>query len=90
VRLQLPPEAPNLKMNYPYPKKAILKYKGSYLDGGTKEFKVLNEEEIGLKYIYQDFRMLSSARGKFYTAHPDDKDAVEIIDSFIDIQVNGP
>ncbi len=73
-------------MNYPYPKKARIKYKGSYLDGGTKEFKVLNEEEIGLKYIYQDFRIGSNAKGKFYTAHPDDKDAVEIISSFVDIQ----
>jgi hypothetical protein len=77
-------------MKYPYPKKAILEYKGSYLVGGTKEFKVLNEEEIGLKYIYQDFRIVSTARGKFYTEYPEYKDAVEIIDSFVIIQVNGP
>jgi hypothetical protein len=33
-------------MNYPYPKIAKLKYKDSYLDGGTEIYKVLNANEI--------------------------------------------
>lgn len=71
---------------YPYPKKARLKYKDSYLDGGTKEFKVLNEEEIGLRYIYQDFRLSSTAKGKFYTGYPGYEDSEEIVSSFVEIE----
>lgn len=73
-------------MNYPYPKKSIVKHQDTYRDGGTKTYRVINFDEIGLKFIYQDFRMLSSARGKFYTAHPDDKDAVEILKAFIIVE----
>lgn len=73
-------------MNYPYPKKALLEYADSYLDGGTKKFKVLNEEEIGLKYIYQDFRIMTTSKGKFFTGYPEYKDSVEIIDSFVIVQ----
>ena len=86
VRLQLPPEAPNFKMNYPYPKKAIVKHQDTYRDGGTKTFRVINEEEIGLKYIFQDFRIRSTSKGKFYTGYPGEEDSVEIVHQFIHIQ----
>lgn len=75
-------------MKYPYPKKAILKSKASdsYKDGGTLIFNVINKSSVGIEKIYQDFRIHSSSKGKFYTAYPGDKDAEEIIDSFIIFQ----
>ena len=72
-------------MNYPYPKKAKLEYISSFKDGGTKQFRVLNMHEIGIGYVYQDFRMLSTSKGKFYTGYPGEKDSTEIIDSFVEI-----
>jgi len=75
-------------MNYPYPKKAIIKYVNAYKDGGTKQFEVLNSEEIGIKHIFQDFRLHSTSQGKFFTDYPGGSASVEIIDTFIDIQVN--
>jgi hypothetical protein len=73
-------------MNYPYPKKAIVKHQDTYRDGGTKIFRVENSEEIGLKFIYQDFRIRSTSKGKFYTDYPSDSGAQEILDSFLEIQ----
>lgn len=72
-------------MKYPYPKKAKIKYVTSYRDGGTKQYEVLNSEEIGIKHIFQDFRMCSTSQGKFFTGYPGEKDSVEIIDSFVEI-----
>ena len=73
-------------MNYPYPKKAIVKYQDTYLDGGTKIFRVMNEDEIGLKSIYQDFRILSTSKGKFYTEYPGESGSQEIVNCFLEIQ----
>lgn len=73
-------------MNYPYPKKAIVKHQDTYKDGGTKTFRVINEEEIGIKFIYQDFRIRSTTKGKFYTDYPSDSGAQEIINSFLEIR----
>ncbi len=73
-------------MNYPYPKKAKIKYKTSYKDGGTKMYYVLNKNEIGLDFVFQDFRINSTSKGKFYTNYPGDIDSVEIINSFIEIE----
>jgi hypothetical protein len=73
-------------MNYPYPKKAIVKHQDTYRDGGTRTFRVENSEEIGLKFIYQDFRIRSTSKGKFFTNYPSDSGATEIVESFIEIQ----
>ena len=73
-------------MNYPYPKKAKIKYETSFLDGGTKRFIVLNKDEIGLDFVFQDFRLGSTSNGKFYTNYPGDIDSVEIINSFVEIE----
>ena len=73
-------------MNYPYPKKAIVKHQDTYRDGGTKTYRVTNFSEIGLKFIYQDYRICSSSKGKFYTNYPGDEDSVEIVDDFIVIE----
>ena len=73
-------------MNYPYPKKAKIKYKTSYKDGGTKMFEVLNKDEIGLDFIFQDFRLGSTSNGKFYTNYPGGENSVEIINSFLVIE----
>jgi len=76
----------NFKMNYPYPKKAIVKHQNTYKDGGTKTYRVTNFDEIGLKFIYQDFRIRSNSKGKFYTGYPGDEGSVEIVDDFITIE----
>ena len=73
-------------MNYPYPKKAIVKHHDTCKDGGTKLYHVTNFDEIGLKFIYQDFRIRSNSKGKFYTNYPGDDDSVEIVDNFIVIE----
>ena len=72
-------------MNYPYPKKALVKYKDTYRDGGTKTFEVQNSEEIGIKFIFQDFRIRSTSKGKFYTGYPGETESQEIVDSFIEV-----
>jgi hypothetical protein len=73
-------------MNYPYPKKSIVKYEDTYKDGGTKTYRVTNFDEIGLKFIYQDFRLNSNAKGKFYTGYPGSEGAVEILKEFIVVE----
>lgn len=77
-------------MNYPYPLKAILIYEDSYFDGGTRQFRVENYEEIGLKYIFQDYRLQSTSQGKFYTGYPGLSGSQEIITSFIEIASDRP
>lgn len=76
----------NKYMNFPYPKKAIVKHQDTYRDGGTKTYRVVNFDEIGLKFIYQDFRIRSTSKGKFYTGYPSDEGSVEIVGDFITIQ----
>ncbi len=46
-------------------------------------FKVLNSEEVGIKKVYQDFRLQTTSQGKYYTAYPGSKDSTEIIKHFI-------
>lgn len=71
---------------YPYPKKALLKFKEVYKDGGTKLYEVLNSEEIGIKFIWQDFRLQSTSPGKFYTGYPGNAFAEEVISHFLIIE----
>jgi len=72
---------------YPYPKKAKVKFYDSYKDGGTKIFRVINNQEIGLAEIYQDFRMdATTTRGKFYTSYPGYSGAQEILANFVEIE----
>ena len=73
-------------MNYPYPKKAIVKHQDTCRDGGTKTYSVTNFDEIGLKFIYQDYRIRSSGKGKFYTDYPGDEGSVEILKEFIIVE----
>jgi len=73
-------------MNYPYPKKARIKHQDTYRDGGTKTYTVINFDEIGLKFIYQDFRIGSNAKGKFYTDYPGDEGSVEILKEFVIVE----
>ncbi len=55
----------------------------AYMDGGTLEFKVLNPEEVGIASVYQDFRLDSTSKGKYYTGYPGYPNSTEIIDNFI-------
>lgn len=74
-------------MKYPYPKKAKLrKSHTTYKDGGTKRYSVSNAGEIGLEFIYQDFRIRSTTKGKFYVGYPGDEGSEEIIDSFVEFE----
>lgn len=68
-------------------KKAIVKHQDTYRDGGTKTYRVTNFNEIGLKFIYQDFRLNSNAKGKFYTDYPGDEGSVEILKEFIVVEI---
>jgi hypothetical protein len=69
--------------SFPYSKKAKLK-EGSVCEAiSAKVFTVINNEEIGLNYIYQDLHPNS---GKFYTSYPYWKDRIEIDKEFIEIQ----
>lgn len=72
--------------SYPYPKKAILRFEDAYLDGGTKRYSVVNSEEIGISNIWQDFRIQSTSKGKFYTGYPGNAFAHEVVDSFLIIE----
>lgn len=69
---------------YPYPKKAIVKFEDAYLDGGTRCYKVINFDEIGIKHLYQDFRLNTppDAEGKWYTSYPGNG-AIEVVSSFV-------
>lgn len=72
-------------MRYPYPIKAILLTppREVYKDGGTEEYRVKNADEVGLKYIYKDFRINSKTKGKYFTKYPTDTSGQEIVSSFI-------
>lgn len=61
-----------------------LKYESSYMDGGTKSFKVLNPEDCGLFRVYQDYRLgHEETHGAFFTRYPNEDGAVIINTSCI-------
>ena len=70
-----------------------MKYQISYIhwttarDGGTKLFKVFNVEETGISEVYQDFRINSETKGKFFTAYPNSHNAEIIPDENIEKMV---
>jgi len=66
-----------------------IKFSAAALDGGTKEFYVVTPKTLVAKYIYQDFRLMSETKGKFFDKYPGDAGAKMLDESQIEIVEDG-